>query len=192
MCGPAPSINAVIAEAAARTESKPWWRLSDYAQQELASLSGMALEQWRYAWEWRIGLTNDNGRSIVATCISAIDLNGIRPLPSSRPEIQSYHYCIVRADIPPGSQCAQILHAAGESASPRPRPGTIAVALHAKDETHLKALSAALYEAGIERHEVVEASDDSRYPGQLMALGLYPTTNREAVRKVLSSLPLVR
>jgi hypothetical protein len=78
------------------------------------------------------------------------------------------------------------VHASGESAIPRPKPGTIAVALHAENEQHLKEIGARLWAADIPFVEVIE--DD----GQLMALGLHPTRNRDAVRKVLSSLPLVR
>jgi len=96
------------------------------------------------------------------------------------------HHVIVRQDIPLGSQVAQSVHAAGESADPRPEPGTIAVALHARDEDHLLAIAAALDRAGIRHCHVVE--DD----GQLMAIGVNPTRDRAAVRKVLSSLPLVK
>jgi hypothetical protein len=103
-----------------------------------------------------------------------------------------YHYIIVRADLPHGSQVAQTVHAAGESALPRPVPGTIAVALHARDLGHLRDLAAQLRAASLAHAEVVECADDPRWPGELMAIGLHPTTDRAAVRKVLSSLALVR
>lgn len=89
-------------------------------------------------------------------------------------------------DIPIGSQVAQVVHAAGESAFPRPVPGAIAVALHARDELHLLQIADRLQAAGIPHHLVIE--DD----GQHMAIGVNPTTDRAAVRKVLSSLPLVK
>lgn len=100
------------------------------------------------------------------------------------------HHVIVRADLPIGSQVAQTVHAAGESAAPKPEPGAIAVALHAKNEDHLLGIAAALDRAGIGHHQVFEG--DGPYAGQLMAIGVYPTRDRAAVRKVLSSLPLVR
>lgn len=49
-----------------------------------------------------------------------------------------------------------------------------------------------LTEHGITFHCVHEAVDDAKYPGQLMAIGVHPTADRAKVRKVLSSLPLVR
>ena len=102
------------------------------------------------------------------------------------------HYCIVRKDIPAGNQAAQLLHAAGESAAPRPEPGCFAIALHADDEDHLLEISAKLDAKGIPHHLVHEAMDDDQWPGQLMAIGINPTTERSRIRKVLSSLPLVR
>lgn len=113
-------------------------------------------------------------------CISE---HGSRPLPL-------VHYIIVRADLPIGSQVAQVIHAAGESASPKPEPGAIAVALHAKDEHHLLEIASALAHARIPHHLVVEA--DAPYADQYMAIGVHPTTDRLAVRKVLSALPLVK
>ena len=92
----------------------------------------------------------------------------------------------MRADLSHGSQVAQSIHAAGESTSGPLLPGTIAVALHARDEGHLRQLHHELVEAGL-GHHVVEECD-----GELMAIGLTPTTDRAAVRKVLSSLPLVK
>jgi hypothetical protein len=60
------------------------------------------------------------------------------------------------------------------------------VVLEARDEDHLRGISAKLQEYGLAHHLVIE--DD----GQLMAIGLQPTTDRSLVKKVLSSLPLVR
>ena len=127
----------------------------------------------------------------VGTC-KAIDLNGPSPLPTTCPRktgpIQ-YHYTIVRADLPHGLQMAQTVHAAGESASPRPKPGTHAVALHAKDEAHIREIAQRLFDAGIEHHCVFECDDDPDYPGQLMSIGLYPRTGK---CKEISDLPLVK
>jgi hypothetical protein len=97
----------------------------------------------------------------------------------------------VRADLPIGSQVAQAVHAAGESASPPPEPGCRAVALHARDEAHLLEIAARLDAIGVLNHHVVEGYDDPRC-GQLMAIGVHPTRDRAAVRKAVSDLPLVR
>jgi len=128
---------------------------------------------------------------MVGTCTSRIDLNG-QTAPSGTQEL--VHYIIVRADLPIGSQVAQSVHAAGESANPRPVPGTIAVALHARDEKHLADLSDRLTAADLAHHCVYEAVDDATYPGQLMAIGLNPVplSRRDHIRKVLSALPLVK
>lgn len=101
------------------------------------------------------------------------------------------HYVVVRRDLPPGAQLAQTIHAAGESASPRPEPGCRAVALHAADEQHLKIVKQRLDKSGLSHYCVYE-SEDSDYPNQLMAIGLAPTADREGVRKVLGSLPLAK
>ncbi len=111
-----------------------------------------------------------------------IDLHG----QTASESLPLVHHVIVRSDIPIGNQVAQVAHAAGESASPKPAPGTIAVALHARDEDHLLSISAALDRAGIPHVHVIE--DD----GRLMAIGVNPTRDRVSVRKVLSSLPLVK
>ncbi len=114
-----------------------------------------------------------------------IDQNGSSPRTNS----SLVHHVIVRADVKFGVQAANLVHAAGES-SDRIPPGTIAVALHARDELHLRVIQARLFEADIPHTSIVE--EDGEYTGQLMAVGLEPTTNRERVRKILSSLPLVR
>jgi len=107
--------------------------------------------------------------------------------PSGCPQhLDVCHYVVVRSDIPHGAQVAQAVHAAGESTRERVLPGTIAVALHARDEAHLRELHEKLVVANIPHH-VVEECD-----GQWMAIGIEPTTNRAAIRKVTSALPLVR
>lgn len=138
-----------------------------------------------------IGLTTLPTIAKVRACrfLRSIDLNG---QPAAQKAKILYHYTVVRADLPPGLQMAQVIHAAGESASPRPMPGTHAVALHARDEQHLAELAQRLYDAGIEHHCVFEADDDPQYPGQMMAIGLYPTRDKDKVKKVLSSLPCVK
>lgn len=134
-------------------------------------------------------LTTSGRVAMVSSCTSLIDLNG-QTAPATAQPLR--HYVIVRADLPIGLQVAQVVHAAGESASPRPKPGTHAVALHAKDESHLRTIAQRLFDAGIEHHCVHEADDDPQHPGQMMSIGLYPTRDRAKVGKVLSSLPLVK
>lgn len=65
-------------------------------------------------------------------------------------------------------------------------PGTIAVALHARDQAHLAELGDALDRAGVANHRVVECD------GELMSIGVAPTTDRARVKRVLSGVPLVR
>lgn len=96
------------------------------------------------------------------------------------------HYVIVRADLPHGSQVAQTIHAAGESTPTRVPENTVAVALAARDRAHLRELAAALVAAGI-AHKLIAECD-----GEEMAIGLEPSRDREAIRKVVSNLPLIR
>ena len=121
--------------------------------------------------------------------LRSIDLNGQTAAPKAK---TLHHYTIVRADLPFGSQLAQTNHAAAESASPRPTPGSHAYALHARDEQHLIEIAKRLFDAGIAHHCVFEAEDDPNWPGQMMAIGLYPSHDKEKIRKVLSSLPLAK
>lgn len=103
------------------------------------------------------------------------------------------HYCVIRADLPVGAQAANLLHASGESFALSKTPwedNIIGVALHAKDEAHLLELEAKLRARDIPHHVVIEV--DAPYTNQVMAIGLYPTRNRDLIRKVLSSLPLLK
>lgn len=119
-----------------------------------------------------------------------IDLHGLdRSFSSSL-----IHYIIVRADLPHGVQVAQTVHAAGESAilsTFNAVPGTISVALHAKDSLHLDGIRHALDSVDIGHHCVYEI--DAPYNGQLMAIGLFPipVEDRDTIRAVLGKLPLV-
>ncbi len=78
-----------------------------------------------------------------------------------------------------------MIHAAGESVLSRVPSGTIAVALVCRDEAHLLEIAAQLEAAGL-AHVVIRECN-----GEAMSIGLQPTTDRAAVRRVLSSLPLV-
>ena len=97
------------------------------------------------------------------------------------------HYVIVRGDLPHGSQVAQTIHAVGESHGGTVHPpGTVAVALAARDQAHLLEVAAVLTKAGL-AYVLISECD-----GEPMAIGLRPTRDRAAVRKVLSSMPLVK
>lgn len=123
--------------------------------------------------------------AIIVSCSAAID---VRPTPACEGHGESdlVHYVIVRADLPHGSQVAQAIHAAGESARERVPPRTVAVALAARDQEQLLAIDAALDRAGI-AHTLIRECD-----GEPMSIGVEPTKDRRAVKRVLSSVPLVR
>ena len=101
----------------------------------------------------------------------------------------TYHYVIVRADLLRGVQAAQMIHAAGESCEGL-KKGTHAIALHVRDEEHLYEVRAKLWKHEIPHVTIYE--DDHPYDGQAMAIGIFPTSDRERVRHVTSSLPLLR
>lgn len=101
-----------------------------------------------------------------------------------------YHYVVVRSDLPHGVQVAQTIHAAGESCDGPLPSGTYAIALSVPDEPSLRELARRLWDSEVP-HKVIE-EPDSPYNGQAMALGIFPTTDRERVRRLTSSLKLVR
>ena len=99
------------------------------------------------------------------------------------------HYCIIRGDLPVGVFAAQLIHAAGESAN-GVEPGTYAVALAARDESHLGFLEAKLRRLSIPHHSVREP--DAPWFGALMAIGLEPVTDRALTKKVTKGLKLIK
>jgi hypothetical protein len=99
------------------------------------------------------------------------------------------HYVIVRADLSRGIQAANLVHAAGESSPGGLPSGTYAVVLAVPDESALKAVAARLKLAAVGHVLVVEP--DAPFNGALMAIGLVPGP-REVIRRLLSSLPLLR
>lgn len=91
-------------------------------------------------------------------------------------------------------KCAQLVHAAGESAAASKYAGdfpygTYAIALQAKDRHHLAEISCLLLQAKIPHKRIFES--DAPYDGELMAIGIYPM-ERDVIRKLLSNLPLVK
>jgi len=128
------------------------------------------------------------------TCRSTLDRDRLVRSPDvSSPLILGplRHYVVFRADLPPGFATAQVIHAAGESASlgddGLPRDGTYAHALHVPDEASLLAISARLSARKI-RHVVVY-EPDAPWNGQATAIGIAPTRDKKSIDKVVSSLP---
>lgn len=96
------------------------------------------------------------------------------------------HYCIVRGDLEHGPRAAYLVHAAGESSPGNLPEDTRAVALQARDEAHVAELVDALTAAGVDHVPILE--DD----GHLYAIGIRPAHDLARIRRVCSSLPLVR
>lgn len=101
-----------------------------------------------------------------------------------------HHYVIIRADLPSGVRLAQSIHAAGESSDGPLPTGTYAYALAARDEDHLFEIANRLWDAEIP-HKVI-SEPDAPYDGQAMAIGIWPTYDKERIRKVVSDLPLAK
>jgi hypothetical protein len=99
------------------------------------------------------------------------------------------HYCIVRRDLSPGLQAANLIHAAGESSPGNLPSGTYAVALTVANEPELRAMHERLLEAAIPCRAIIET--EGRYADQIMVIGVEPMA-REVPRRLLSSLPLLK
>jgi hypothetical protein len=105
-----------------------------------------------------------------------------------------YHYCLVAGDLLPGQQFAQLLHAAGESASAwslvqnRALPeNTHAIALEAPGEQALLDLALMLDVEGVP-YKLIREPD---LADRATALGLQPQP-REKLRRLLARFPLLR
>lgn len=99
------------------------------------------------------------------------------------------HYVIVRRDLTPGVQAANIVHAAGESSPGNLPRSTYAVALTCPDEAAMRSLADRLTATGVCHCAIIET--EGEHAGQLMAIGVRPAP-REEVRRNLSSLPLLK
>lgn len=86
-----------------------------------------------------------------------------------------------------GTLAAQLVHAAGETGPVE--PGTHAVVLSAKDEKHLLRIEHQLSRHQIKHHSIREP--DSPWNGELMAIGLYPTSDRGSVKPITKKLRLL-
>lgn len=89
------------------------------------------------------------------------------------------HYIFVRKDLPLGVICAQVTHAAGESAAAWAfqgesdlGQGTVAVVLEAVNERHLNKIREFIGQEGLDFQPIYESSEP--YANQLMAIGLWP------------------
>ena len=97
---------------------------------------------------------------------------------------------MVRSDLSRGFLASQICHAAGETSPGGLPEGTYAVVLAVPDIRGLLDVRAALADAEIPYKLICEP--DSPHNGAPTALGLVPTTDRRAVRRVLGRLPLLK
>lgn len=86
-----------------------------------------------------------------------------------------------------GTLAAQLVHAAGETGPSK--PGTHAVVLSAKDEKHLLKIEHQLSRNKIKHHSIREP--DSPWNGQLMAIGLYPISDRREAKPITKKLRLL-
>lgn len=82
------------------------------------------------------------------------------------------------------------MHAAGESVRETVPPCTHAVVLAVDSEDQLRKLSKKLEKQGV-NHILIEEVDEP-YTGQATAIGLEPTRDRVKIRRLTSSLPLLR
>ena len=67
----------------------------------------------------------------------------------------------------------------------------MAVALSARDETHLRMIAHTLEKAEIP-HVLIREPIEGREDGEAMSIGIEPTHDRLSIKKVTSSLPCVR
>lgn len=93
----------------------------------------------------------------------------------------------MREDLPLGTLAAQLVHAAGETGPVE--PGTHAVVLSARNEEHLLKIEHQLSSYQIKHHNIREP--DSPWNGELMAIGLYPISDRRLVKPITKKLRLL-
>jgi peptidyl-tRNA hydrolase len=110
------------------------------------------------------------------------------PSESSSSSAPKTHYVIVREDLPKGVLAAHVCHAAGES-GPAP-PGSIAVVLGVQNESELIRVAGKLDARRVPY--VLIRENAGPYDGQVTAIGIHPTSDRAAIRKATSHLPLVK
>jgi hypothetical protein len=86
-----------------------------------------------------------------------------------------------------GTLTAQLVHAAGETGPSE--PGTHAVVLSAKNKNHLLKIERQLIKNNIKHHSIREP--DAPWNGEIMAIGLYPTSDRASVKPITRRLRLL-
>lgn len=86
-----------------------------------------------------------------------------------------------------GTLTAQLVHAAGETGPAE--TGTHAVVLSARNKEHLLKIERQLVKNKIKHHSIREP--DSPWNGEIMAIGLYPTSDRALVKPVTKRLRLL-
>lgn len=92
------------------------------------------------------------------------------------------HYCIVKSGLSKGITCAMLCHAAGDSSPGNLPPDTRVVALESKE---IGDVAASLRARDIPHHRVEEE-------GELFAIGIEPAMDLDTIKRVTSSLPLIR
>ena len=97
-------------------------------------------------------------------------------------------YIVVRADLPIGMIAAQVAHAAGAGSERHP-PDVHVIVLAVANEEELRLISQRLLDSEIAQTLVVES--DAPYTEQAMSLGCELVCDREPLRRILSSLPLL-
>ena len=98
-----------------------------------------------------------------------------------------YHYCIVRKDLPLGVLSSHLVHASADTGPVD--PGTHALVLSATAENNLLKIEQQLSRYQIKHHSIREP--DSPWNGELMAIGLYPTSDRGSVKPITKKLRLL-
>lgn len=97
-------------------------------------------------------------------------------------------YIVTRRDLPRGFLAAQVAHAAG-SYGKHP-PETHVVVLAVENEAELRRTAERLSSAGVGCLPIHEP--DEPWSGQMTAIGCALVNDRQLVRKVVSSIPLLR
>jgi hypothetical protein len=97
-------------------------------------------------------------------------------------------YIVTRQDLPRGFLAAQVAHAAGRYG--KHPPETHVVVLAVANEIELRKTAERLLEAGVGYLPIHEP--DEPCSGQMTAIGCALVNDRQPVRKVVSSIPLLR
>jgi hypothetical protein len=97
----------------------------------------------------------------------------------------NWHYILLREDLPTGVALAQACHAASES-SQGTEPGTFLIVLGLPDEPAMQKYAKRLRSKDIRFVEFREPDRNN----EVTAIGIFPTKDRDALRKVIGHLAL--